>query len=85
MKPTKATTQSNEFRSSDLYLSAYLQVAGAPMIRTEREQNRVYFVFDVSIVNIEELKAAWFNNTGKVPAQPYAHSVRSLKSLCHSM
>ncbi len=79
----KKASNPNEFRSSDLYLSAYLQVAGAPMLRTERENTRVFFVFDTSIVDITELTTAWFSNSGKVPAQPYAHSIKSLKSLVH--
>lgn len=81
----KPAPNANEFRTSDLYMSGYLQVAGAPMIRTERENNRVFFVFDTSIVDITELTNAWFNNTGKVAAQPYAHALKSLKSLCHIM
>lgn len=72
-----------EFRSNDLYFSAYLQVAGVEMKRTEREGGKVYFLFDATVANIEELKLAWVNNTGKVAAQPYAHAIRSLKSLCH--
>lgn len=80
----KSLENSNEYRSPDLYLSAYLQVAGVPMVRTDREGNRVYFVFDTQLANMEELKLAWFNNTGKVPAQAYAQAVRLLKSLCHA-
>jgi hypothetical protein len=76
---------SSEFKTSDLYFAAYLQTAGVEMKRTERseETGKVFFVFDTSIVNIEELKAAWFNNTGKVAANPYAHNVKNLKSVCH--
>lgn len=77
-------TETNEYRSPDLYFSSYLQVAGVPMIRTDKVGNRVFFVFDITLVNIEELKNAWFSNTGKIAAQPYAHAIRSLKSLCHS-
>lgn len=73
----------NEMRSPDLYFAAYLQTAGVEMIRTDRENGRVYFVFDTTIANIDELKTAWFNNTGKVAAQPYAHNIKSLKSICH--
>lgn len=72
-----------EMASADLYYSAYLQTAGVEMLRTDRDGGRVYFVFDTSIANIEELKLAWINNTGKVPAQPYAHAIKSLKSLVH--
>ena len=72
------------FRTNDLYFAAYLQVAGVRMTSTERDQrNRVIFVFDDSIANIPELKRAWFNHTGKVAALPYAHAIKSLKSVCH--
>jgi len=77
------TFKSGEFKTPDLYFAAYLQTAGVEMKRTDRESGRVYFVFDATIANIEELKVAWFNNTGKVAAQPYAHNVKSLKSICH--
>lgn len=75
--------KSGEFKTPDLYFAAYLQTAGVEMKRCDRESGRVYFVFDATIANIEELKVAWFNNTGKVAAQPYAHNVKSLKSICH--
>jgi len=80
----KKVTNENEHRSPDLYFSAYLQVAGLEMIRTEKEGTRFYFVFDTSVGNFEELKAAWYNSTGKVAAQPYSHCLKSLKSLVHS-
>jgi hypothetical protein len=73
----------NEFRTPDLYFAAYLQTAGVEMRRTDRENNRVYFVFDTSIANIEELKLGWFNKTAKVAALPYADNIKSLKSVCH--
>ena len=72
-----------EFSTPDLYFAAYLQTAGVQLVRTERYEGRVYFVFDSSISNIDELKSAWFNNQGKVAAQPYAHTIKSLKSICH--
>ena len=73
----------DEFKTPDLYFAAYLQTAGVEMKSTVRESGRVYFVFDASVANIEELKTAWFNNTGKVAAQPYAYNIKSLKSVCH--
>jgi hypothetical protein len=74
----------NDFRTSDLYFAAYLQVAGVQMLRTDRNGNgKVTFIFDTSIANVEELKAAWFNQSGKVSALPYANAIKSLKSICH--
>jgi Domain of unknown function (DUF5659) len=73
-----------EFRTADLYFAAYLQTAGVPLKRTDREAgNRMYFVFDTSIANMDELKVGWFNNTSKIPAQPFASAIKSLKSICH--
>jgi hypothetical protein len=73
-----------EVRTCDLYFAAYLQVAGAPLVRHEREQGgKVFFIFDGSVANIEELKTAWFNHTGKVPALPFSNAIKSLKSVCH--
>ena len=74
-----------EFKTSDLYFAAYLQTAGVELKRTDRhvDSGKVFFVFDSSVSNVDELKAAWFNNTGKVAANPYAHNLKTLKSLCH--
>jgi hypothetical protein len=81
---TTKTQTPDEYRTSDLYFAAYLQVAGAPMVRTDRNGNgKVSFVFDTSITNIEELKQAWFSRQGKVEALPYADAIKSLKSICH--
>jgi hypothetical protein len=80
---TKTPTDT-EFRTSDLYFAAYLQVAGVPLVKTERNGNgKVSFVFDTSVSNLEELRTAWVNQSGKIPALPYANAVKSLKSLCH--
>jgi hypothetical protein len=43
----------------------------------------MFFVFDTSIANMDELKVGWFNNTAKVSAQPFANNIKSLKSICH--
>ena len=83
---TTKTQNTSEFRTSDLYFAAYLQVAGAPMARTDRNgSGKVHFIFDTSVVNIVELKNAWFNMSGKVPALPYANAIKSLKSICHML
>ena len=74
-----------EFKTSDLYFAAYLQTAGVDMKRTDRapDSGKIFFIFDASVSNVEELKAAWFNNTGKVSGKQYAHNLKTLKSLCH--
>lgn len=71
-----------EFRSPDLYLSAFFQASGLDMIRTDREKGRIFFVFDDP--RADDLKAQWFNGTATVRAQQYASAIKNLKSLCHS-
>jgi hypothetical protein len=44
---------------------------------------KVSFVFDTSVSNIEELKMAWFNQSGSVSALLYSNSIKALKSVCH--
>ena len=75
-----------EFKTSDLYFAAYLKAAGVELKRTDRhhEGGRISFVFDAGVANIEELKDAWFNGTGKVVANTYAYHVKNLKSICHN-
>jgi hypothetical protein len=76
-------TRDSVFETTDLYFAAYLQVAGAPMQNTSKNGTRISFVFDCTVVNIGELRTAWFNQTGKVPALLYANTVKNLKHLCH--
>lgn len=74
----------SEFKTSDLYFAAYLQVAGVPMLRSDRAPTgKVTFVFDQEASNMAELKNAWFNNTGRVQALPYSNAIKALKSICH--
>lgn len=78
------TQTPDEFRTSDLYFAAYLQVAGVQMSKTERNGNgKVSFIFDASVSNIEDLKTAWFNQSGRVPGLLYANAIKTLKSVCH--
>jgi hypothetical protein len=71
------------YYTTDLYFAAYLQVAGAPMQRADRQGSRVSFVFDCGVVNIDELRTAWFNQTGRVSALAFANAIKNLKHLCH--
>lgn len=78
------TPKEGEYDTTDLYFAAYLQVAGMPLKRTQKRGNgRLSFIFDSDVVNLEELKNAWFNNSGRVPALPYANAIKNLKHICH--
>ena len=72
----------NLYRTSDLYYAAYLRVAGVPLVETEREGSRVFFVFE-KVEGIRDLKKEYFNRTAKVPALSYADEIRNMKALTH--
>lgn len=75
---------STQFKTHDLYFAAYLQVAGVPMLSPERTSSgRINFVFDQTLVNIEDLKNGWYAKTAKVVANDYSHAIKNLKSICH--
>lgn len=79
----KNETKDDGYYTTDLYFAAYLQVAGAPMQKASKTGGRISFVFNCDVVNIEELRTAWFNQTGKVSALAYANTIKNLKHLCH--
>jgi len=70
------------YRTSDLYYAAFLRVACVPLLEVQRENGRVYFVFENG-PNIRSLKREYFNRTAKVPAMSYADEIRAMKALCH--
>ncbi len=79
-----AKISGDKYHTSDLYFAAYLQTAGVPMVRHERNgQGKVAFIFDTTISNIDELKMAWISRSGKVAALPYADAIKGLKAICH--
>jgi hypothetical protein len=80
----KNDTLNVEYSTHDLYYAAYLQTAGVRLIRTDKQgSGRLSFIFDSTMSNIEELKTAWFNQSGRVSALQYANSIKNLKHICH--
>jgi len=69
-----------EYRTSDMYFAAYLRVAGVPLVRTERVERRVFFVFE-EVVGMDDLKVQYFNRTAKVSALTYVDEIRNMKAL----
>jgi hypothetical protein len=76
-------TQSyGELQTSDLYFAAYLQAVGLRMVRTERENNRVIFIFDSQGEDDEALKRDYYADA-EVPALSYGNAIKNLKSRVH--
>lgn len=70
------------FRTSDIYFAAYLKVAGAKLVHTEREGRRVFFVFeDQGTIAMRQLKAQYFADSAKVNVLSYVQAVKEMKGL----
>jgi len=72
-----------DYRTRDLYLSAYLKAVGVPFRGTQKVSGDLLFIFD-NREDLRELKASFFNRSGQVSALDYADELRALKSLCYS-
>ena len=71
------------FKTTDLYLAAYLKTAGLPLLVAEKsDSDRVVFIF-TRIDSVLDLKRAYFKKESKVCALEYADNIKSLKVLIH--
>lgn len=71
-----------KYRTSDLYYSAFLKVAGVTFVETEKEGDRVFFVFE-STEGLRDLRNQYYNRTAKVVALTFVDEIRTMKNLTH--
>jgi hypothetical protein len=70
------------FKTSDLYFAAYLRVAGAPLVGTERDGRRVIFFFeDQGPIAMRQLKRQYFSDSAKVHVLSFVQAVKHMKGL----
>jgi hypothetical protein len=72
------------YRTSDLYYAAYLKVAGVPFLDTEREGQRVFFLFeDGDAAVMRDLRQQYFSGHAKVEALALVQEIKNMKSLTY--
>ena len=71
-----------KWRTADLFLAAYLKVAGVPFIEAVRENGRVYYLFD-PMGSMRDLKNQYYNRTAKVVALTHSDEIKVMKALTH--
>ena len=71
------------FKTPDLYYAAYLKVAKVKLEGTEKQGNRVFFVFERTEM-LKKLELEYYNRISKVSALDYADEIKVMKSLTHS-
>lgn len=76
--------EESNYRTSDMYYAAFLRVAGVVFLDTEREGNRVFFVFEHPGPRVvRDLKRDYFNGSAKVSALDFSQSLKVTKTLLH--
>lgn len=76
---------SDEYETHDIYLAAYLILAGCKMERERRVGQRKYFVFTNPGGSISELRHAYYTGAAVVKAHDFAQKVIAMKNLCMSI
>ncbi len=71
-----------EYETDDIYLAAYLNLAGCDLVRRRRIGQKVMFVFTNSAGPIKDLRSAYYSNQAVVKANLFAQQVVSFKQLC---
>ena len=71
-----------DYRTSDLYLAAYLKTQDLRFKGTHKDGGRVFFIFDYRS-DIDDLKTEFFSGRGKVSAFDFMNEVKAMKTLCH--
>lgn len=60
---------------NDIYLAAYLSLAGCKLVRRYREGRRVQFEFSNPAGSIRALRDAFYSNEAMVPAFRYSQEI----------
>jgi hypothetical protein len=71
-----------EYETDDIYLAAYLNLAGCELVRRRKTGNKVMFVFTNPAGPIKDLREAYYSNKATVKANPYAQQIVNFKQLC---
>lgn len=72
----------NEYKTSDLYLSAYLKAKGHKVEKIERKIKKCYFVFEDSEL-LQSNKMRFFNE-GLISVTQYKNALQDLRVLIHN-
>jgi len=76
---------SKTYRTSDLYLSAFLCASDVFLQGTEKKlDGKIIFLFLIDEDNLERQKELFYNGRGMVSAAKFVDCIRRLKGICHN-
>ena len=76
------TETDHEYETHDIYLAAYLHLAGCQLVRQRRQGARKFFIFTNSAGPISELRNAFFSGTANVKPHAFSQLVIAYKQMC---
>lgn len=74
--------EEDEYETHDIYLAAYLSIAGCEYQGRRKQAHRVFFKFANVGGSMATLREDFFSGKAKVAASRYAEAVRTYKELC---
>jgi len=77
-----SNSENEELETHDIYLAAYLSVAGCNLVRRYRTGPRVYFVFNNPAGSISDLRQSYYSGSAVVKAHDLAQKIVAMKNLC---
>jgi len=78
------TGEKGKHRTADMYYAAYLKVCAVPFLGDEKEDGRVWFLFeDQGSKVMRDLKRQFFSGTAKVSALDLVQAIKTMKQLTH--
>ena len=80
---TRAAATAGEYRTSNMYLAAWLLHAEVTYLRLERGDRKSVFVFEKNPGH-EKLVNDYFNGKAVLPANIFAAKISDVKDLLHS-
>lgn len=76
------TMDSAELETHDIYLAAYLSIAGCNLKRRYKVGPRVFFVFVNPAGPISDLRQSYYAGNAMVKAHDFAQKIVGMKNLC---
>lgn len=83
-----SATMNRQYRTSDLYFSAYLRSIDFPLVTTEQVTTanggrKVVFVFNIEEADLARAKALYFGGSATVKARVFVDNLKGLKQMCN--
>lgn len=75
----------NTYKTTDMYLAAYLSAKGHEMLDVEKNKGRMTFVFNDHEQKMKQVVVKYYNGEGSVEPRFLIDAIKNMKSLTHNL